>query len=188
MNDELMLTIVILNVLGFLTFPIYYGAQITRTNPLLWLFVPDCQLSALLFGAALFLIMIKKEVKWLTQLGILSSIKYGLWTIIVLLPNMNFYITIGGELDYYAVLISHFFLLAQTIIIIKKLKFNKQILPAVIFLALNDASDYLLSTHPYLPSEFIPVMGIITPLITLGLTLMSHYLALFFKQPKRIPK
>ncbi len=185
-----MLTIVILNILGFLTFPAYYGVQISRTNPLLWVLVPDCQLSALFFGLALFLIIIKKEQKWLTQLGMLSSIKYGLWTLIAMLPNMNYYISISSYFDVYAVIISHVFLLIQTIIIIKKLSFNKQSLPAFIFLILNDASDYLLGTHPYLPKEFIPAMSIITPLITLGLILMAYLFtkSRFFKTSKRVLK
>lgn len=190
MNDELMLTIVILNILGFLTFPAYYGTQLTKTNPLLWLFVPDCQLSALLFGMALFLIMIKKEVKWLTQLGILSSIKYGLWTLVAIIPNINYYINIAGALDYYIILISHLFLMLQPAIIIPKLTFNKKSLIAFIFLILNDASDYLLGTHPYLPKEFINPMSIITPLITLSLMLMTYLTTKtqFFKSPKRTLK
>lgn len=161
--------LVALNLVGFLTFPLYYGNQLLSNNPLLWILIPDCQLSALFFGLSLALILINKERRWLTQLGILMSFKYGLWTLLVLLPNVNHYVI---NTEFYLLVFSHIVLMLQPLIIIKKLSF-KQSLPAFSFLLLNDVSDYLLNTHPYLPPNYKSVMMVVTPLITISLLLIT---------------
>lgn len=161
MNDNLLIIIISLNFLGFLTFPFFYGNQILATNPLLWLFVPDCQLAALIFGLSL---IIKRD--WLKNLGFMISLKYGLWTILALLIYINYYLTPTNFWDFFIDLIAHVLLVVQVILLKNKIKFNKSIIPGLVFLLLNDLSDYLLGTHPPLPDYAIPLFSVITPLIT----------------------
>jgi len=148
----------VLNIIGFLTLPFYYGAQILKTNPLLWAFVPDCQIAALFFGIALLL-------GKFTQLGIALALKYGAWTLIVMILGFDYYAGPG----YWLIFLAHVALFAESFILIKKLRFSA---PVFVYLFLNDASDYLLGTHPPLPAGLIPLMAVITPLIT-GIILVA---------------
>jgi len=174
MDDFIFIFLVTINILGFLTLPFYYGSQLLRTNPLLWVFVPDCQLAALFFAITMTLIFVGREKKWVTQLGIASGFKYGAWTLIVLLSNMNYY---GNSFDYWVLVVAHIILTLQSLLIIKKFKLSKASIPAFTFLLLNDTSDYLLGTHPTLPGYYIPFISILTPIITLGLIGLSYYIS-----------
>lgn len=169
MNENTKILIILLNVLGFLTFPVFYGSQILNTNPGLWVFVPDCQLAALLFAIAL---ITKKD--WLANLGFMISLKYGLWTIIALLTYINYYLTPTNTFSFFIDLIAHVLLVTQVVLLKNKIRFNKAIIPGLIFLILNDLSDYLLGTHPPLPDYSVPLMSIVTPLLTLGVFLTIY--------------
>ncbi|MBD3312038.1 DUF1405 domain-containing protein [archaeon] len=176
--NELYFLLAIINFLGFTTLPFYYGSQLSRTNPLLWLFVPDCQLSALFLTVMFTLILLNKENKYVNQLAVSSSIKYGLWTLLVLIINYQQY---AINLEYWALIISHIILLVQPLFLLKKLKLGIESIPAFTFLLLNDASDYLLGTHPYMPPGFVATAAIMTPLITLGLIGLSSLSKRFFQ-------
>lgn len=176
MKEYLINLLILLNILGGLTLPIYYGEQLTQTSPLLWLFVPDCQLSAFFFATALILIISKKEINWLTQLGIASAIKYGLWTLIVMLINYQYYAEWANMTEYWAIIVSHLILMLEPLIIIDKFKLTKDSIPCFTLLLLNDASDYLLNTRPRFPESFVPYARVFTPIITLSLIGLSYYL------------
>ncbi len=167
-----LLMLALLNFIGFLTLPVYYGQQISVTNPLLWLFVPDCQLSALFFSVSILMIYLRKGKEWFIQLGLASSLKYGLWTLIVMLYRIDFYF---NGLDYWIIIIAHLFLMIQPLIFIKRFKLSKQSITAFTFLFINDLIDYTLGTHPPLPTDFVKAMSLITPLTTM-ITLSLSYI------------
>lgn len=171
--------LMIINILGFITLPVYYGLQLSQTNPLFWLFVPDCQLSALFLTVMFYLILINKENDYVNQLAISSGIKYGLWTLLVLTINYQHY---SINFQYWLLIISHLILLIQPLFFIKKFRLSKESIPAFAFLLFNDASDYLLGTHPPLPpNNFILTASIMTPLITVGLVGLSCLSNRFFQ-------
>lgn len=176
--NELYFLLAIINFLGFTSLPFYYGSQLSRTNPLLLVFVPDCQLSALFLTVMFTLILLNRENKYVNQLAISSSLKYGLWTLLVLIINHQQY---AINLEYWVLISSHVVLLAQPLLLIKKFKLGKESIPAFTFLLLNDASDYLLGTHPYMPPGFVATASIMTPLITIGLIGLSSLSKRFFQ-------
>ncbi len=153
------LLLIIINFLGFASLPIGYGEQLINTNPLLWLFVPDCQLSVLFFALAL--ITGNDE---LLSLGVLSVIKYGLWTIIVLLINYSFFIN-----SFWLLFIPHLFMIIEGLFFFSKARFSWI---TALFFIINDLSDYLFNTHPFIPNHLL-LMSIITPLISVTLLLVS---------------
>jgi len=171
MKDFIITFFIIGNILAFFTYPAYYGSQLSNINPLLWIFVIDCPLAALIFAIFMFTLLINKEQEWITQLSIMTGLKYGLWTLIALLPNLEFY---GNSINFWALVASHLALLTENLFFIKKLKLSKASIIAIIFLALNDLSDYLLGTHPLLPPYAVPIMSIVTPLMTFSLIGLSY--------------
>jgi len=182
MRDLILSTLVIINLIGFANIGAYYGQQLTETNPLLWIFTPDCPLASLFFATALLLILLGKEQKALTQLGIATSIKYGLWTLIVLIPNINYY---GNTINTWFLIITHALMIIQTIFVIKHFKLSKHSIPAFTYLLINDLSDYLLNTHPPLPQNYIPFMSFMTPTITIITILISYLIPKQFTNKRR---
>ena len=160
-KSELITILAGLNILGFLSFIIYYGPQMMRTNPLLWIFVPDCQLAALFFALAL---LIRKDC--LVSLGFAAAVKYGFWTLFVMFSFMNYYFTPANALEYWIDIIAHIVLLLEAFILARALKTGKALIPAFTYLFLNDFSDYILGTHPPLPDFAVPLMSVLTPLMT----------------------
>ncbi len=155
------LLLIIINLLGFASLPLGYGEQLINTNPLLWLFVPDCQLSVLFF--AIGLITNNDE---LLSLGVLSVIKYGFWTIIVLLINYSFFVNV-----FWLLFTPHLFMITEGFLFFNRIRFSWI---TALFFVINDLSDYLFNTHPFIPNHLL-LMSIITPLISLILLLVSWH-------------
>lgn len=168
-KEDFLVILAGLNVFGFLSFLIYYGAQLMKTFPLLWLFVPDCQLSALFFALAL---LSRKD--WLVNLGFAAAIKYGFWTLLVMLSFMNYYLTPENAIEYWIIIASHIVLMLEAFLLSRKLKSGRALIPAFTFLFLNDFSDYVLGTHPPLPDYAVPLMSIATPLITVSIIVLIY--------------
>ncbi len=139
-----------INLLTFFTFIFYYGPQILRTNPLLWVFVPDCQISALLIGLSMY-------IKRLRFIASAMAFKYGLWTMIIVwafkLP--------------FSLFITHLFLFVESFLIS-----GKPYKISISYLFLNDFSDYFLGTHPYLPYLTLNI-----PILAFTLSFLSIFFA-----------
>ena len=115
-------------------FTFFYGNQLLATNPLLWLFVADCPLYALLFAVA-FLFRGKArpetlktlfgkvpDLSFLWFVAFLGAMKYGFWTMFVLSTYPEFYFTSGASLLYGAIFVGHLFLLFETMLLVGKIK------------------------------------------------------------------
>lgn len=174
---------------AFYGFFIYYGNQFLATSPLLWIFVGDCPLAALLFGMAFltrcgslrlsflqpFSGARKYDLSWLWFLAFVMAMKYGFWTIFVLLAYSGFYFTPGAYILYSILLGSHVFLLFETVLLTGKIKPKAWfLLPVLGYLLANDISDYLLGTHPPLPEYSLAFMFPATVFMTLAFTFLSY--------------
>jgi uncharacterized membrane protein YpjA len=167
-------------------FVLYYGEQLLSTNPLLWLFVPDCPLYALLFALA-FLArgnprprIVERvtgrslDVSFVWFLGFLGAMKYGFWTVFVLSAYSGFYFTPASGFMYSVLFVAHLFLLFETILLVGRIRVRKWFLPAgIVWFLANDLSDYLLGTHPPLPGD---ALGFMFP-ATVGMTIMFSLLS-----------
>ena len=127
MRRMLFWLIVLANIGGAVYgFAFYYGEQFLVTNPLLWVFVGDCPLYALLFGLAFFF---RGEARpemleaWLGRVPDLSllwfvafvgAMKYGFWTVFVLTVFSGFYFTPASSLMYAVLFGAHIFMFFQT--------------------------------------------------------------------------
>jgi len=181
--------IVVANIGGFFYGVIfYYSGQLLSTNPLLWVFVVDCPLAALLFGLAFlsrcgsinltldpFSKGKKYDLSWLWFLAFVMAMKYGFWTIFVLATYSSFYFSTASALMYTILFCSHVFLLFETLFLIGKIKLKRWFfLPTLGFLLANDLSDYLLGTYPPLPAESLTFMFPATIFMTIAFTLLSY--------------
>jgi len=127
----------------------YYLPQLDQTTPLLWIFVADCPIFALLFGINVLLLIKEKPSAMLSLISIVGNIKYGLWTIFV------FYLS-GNLSLYWLFILSHFLLIIETIIFAKLFQFKlKHVFVAILFFLMNDFLDYVVGTHPLVLDEIL---------------------------------
>jgi uncharacterized membrane protein YpjA len=183
--------IVLANLGGFIygTF-FFYSGQFLSTNPLLWIFVPDCPLAALLIGLAFlsrcgspnlsFLHPFSRgksyDLSWFWFLAFVMAMKYGFWTVFVLATYSSFYFTPSSSLLYSILFASHIFLFFETFLLVGKIRPKRWFLvPSLGFLLLNDLSDYLLGTHPPLPEASLGFMFPATIFMTLAFTGLSYH-------------
>lgn len=177
-SNKLLWLIFLGNLIGAVYgFVFYYGKQFFVTPLHLWLFVPDCPLFSLLFALAILLIILKKENSHYFFFTLIGSLKYGFWTVFVLLYYNWFYFSGQNSFMYSVLLITHVFLFFEAFLLIKKIKFKLSylIFPLVFFLA-NDLSDYFLNTHPPLPLTELNFMFYLTLISSLFFVLTAFLL------------
>lgn len=153
LTKKILVFLILANFIGSVYgFIFYYGKQLLQTSFHLWLFVPDCPLFSLLMALSLFLILIKKESSFLFFFTLAGSLKYGFWTVFVLLYYNLFYFSPENLFLYSVLLISHVFLFFESFLLIKKIRFKLfYLIPVLVFFLANDFSDYFFNTHPPIP-------------------------------------
>jgi len=183
-SKKLMYFLILANLIGALYgFIFYYGKQFFITLLELWLFVPDCPLFSLFFGLALLLILLKKENSFLFFFTLIGALKYGFWTVFVLLFFNEFYFIPENSLMYSVLLIAHLFLFFESFLLIKKIKFKLvYLIPALLFFVTNDLSDYFLGTHPSLPLHELNFMFYFTLISSFFFVLIALFLVKLFQE------
>lgn len=152
------LWILIINLIGTGFGFWWYKDQLSSTPYLYWLFTPDCPLYTLFFALLLISALLRANCKQISLKGDLFSslvfiglIKYGIWTIFVLVIALLTPGVSRQPIDL-ILLVGHGGMLAEGIVFLplKKLRF----LPITISLfwfILNDYFDYFKGVHPTLP-------------------------------------
>jgi len=154
-NSKLILLVALINLAGFFVGIFYYWTQLMDFSPLFWIVILDSPISVLLFAIVCLLIYFKKNVpdllKFFTSAYV---IKYGLWTMIVIILYWNYYsfdVTIG-----IVNFILHFGMIVEGIVLIPRIspkRYNTVIVLAL--LLINDFFDYFLGTVTRIPSEHV---------------------------------
>jgi len=127
----------------------YYAPQLEANSPLLWFFIADCPIYAIIFGVTILLIAAGRASPLLSFISLVGSVKYGLWTIFVLgVSNM--------ALLYPLVILAHMLLLIEIIVLFRVFSFKvKHVLLALVWFAFNDYLDYTIGLHPFVPEGYL---------------------------------
>lgn len=154
----------------------WYRWQLAETPVWLSPFVPDCPLASFYFLVICMFRLRAVRLHTLEQLAVFSAIKYGIWTVGVLLAQ---YIR-GGALtaNQLMLLISHIGLLGLGLVYWPQLNWSSRgITAAVLWHAANDAMDYGVGVHPYLPEavslSFATWLAVGTTVILSGMMLYA---------------
>jgi uncharacterized membrane protein YpjA len=129
-----------------LTDPLFVG-QFARTDPLMWLFVPDSPVATLLISLSLIAWKRDWNTEWLHALAFLGCVKLGLWT-----PFVQLEINGLGETPlwlFHFLIWSHLAMALEAFLIHRYSEFPiRAIAVAVGWYLLNDIVDY-----------FVPLIG-----------------------------
>ncbi len=151
-NDRNLLILAFVNILGTIFGLYYYYPQIMQTPAMYWLFVMDSPISTALFAAALILIYLKKESNTLNLLAFFGLVKYGIWTAIVVVTYIQYYIS--SPLFESFIFLSHIGMAVEALVLVPRIKSEKSHVFLIFgWYFINDLLDYSISIHPILPSD-----------------------------------
>ena len=151
-----LLLVIIANLIGaYFGFFVYYKEQIMATPLPLLAFTADCPLAVLLFAAALFLHLIGKKNDFVSFLAAAYCLKYGFWTVAVILCFNQIYFAPAYWELYAIMLMTHFGMVLESFALIGKIEVKKEYLLAVLgWFLLNDYMDYFWGMGPWtVPNE-----------------------------------
>lgn len=162
----LLIALVAVDVVGFLAGMYFYWPQMLGTNPLLWLFIPDCPLYVLLAALLYLRVLDGGLLRFVTAVGLL---KYGLWTLFALLSFSTYYFSTFMGL---VLVIEHIGMAAQFFLLVRA-QDTKFVLPATVWFLFNDLVDYSLGAHPLLPAGDLNGVMIFSVLSSLAVPLLA---------------
>lgn len=176
LEDSYLSLIIAANLLGTLFGFYYYLPQFTETNPLLWIFVADSPLATLFIAVSLLGKYYNMNNGLVDVLAFIGNIKYGLWTVFVLLFYFETFWTGNTAPMYFFLLFSHLGMFLQAFLIPEYSDFSfKAFIAGGSWFLVNDLLDYGLDIHTYVYTghshPFSPVMFAAVSLTSLGVIL-----------------
>ncbi|MFB6192896.1 MAG: DUF1405 domain-containing protein [Candidatus Nanohaloarchaea archaeon] len=142
------LVLTTVNLLGTVFGFYYYTDQLSANPVFLWPFIPDSPIATLLISISLILFLKEKPSEVVDSLAFIGNLKYGLWTVFVLIYYSNIFYT-GNPLPMYLfMLLSHIGMALQAFLILKYSDPGLRTLAvAGSWFLLNDLVDYTLGIH-----------------------------------------
>lgn len=175
-NPLMLNALILVNLLGTIWGVIWYWPQLVSTPWYLLLFVPDCPLQAFIFAIFLLAYPFRSVATtasedFLVWLAVLGSLKYGLWTEVILGQAI---VADSYSTDILMLFASHFGMTLEGLLYFPKGR--QRLLPIVavgLWFAMNDGADYLLGTHPALPLYNQEGMALFTAVTLSIVTVMT---------------
>ena len=157
---DLFVPLILINIAAVLIGFFYYGDQLAQTALPLLIFVPDCPLYVLLFILVALKLVRNDAFSFLVSVGM---VKYGLWTVFVLLYYWGFYSQPAFLLTTVVFIAGHLGMAAEGLAILPKKRIGSLALAAIIgWFLLNDYADYSLGTVPPIPREGLALVAALT--------------------------
>ncbi len=159
----------------------YYREQFAATAPHLWIFVADSPLATLLIASSLFFYIQNRKSGLLDALAAIANIKYGLWTVFILLFYFDTFFSSNPLPMYLFLLFSHLLMFLQAFLVLDYTDFDFRHLGlAASWFVVNDLLDYFLDLHTriYAPHDHpvSPAMASAFGLTALSAALMYLHL------------
>lgn len=165
------------NLLGTVFGFYYYREQLLATSVELWVFVPDSPISTLLMASSLVLLLRGKS-SFLDGMAFIGNLKYGLWTVFILVFYSSTFLQINSIWMYLFLLFSHLLMALQAFLILE-LSDLKYAGIAVGWFLVNDFVDYFLDTHTFIYAShshpFSPAMIAAFSLTVAGGLILNRY-------------
>lgn len=164
LETRLWIGLVIVNLLGTAYGFYFYGDQFRQTSMLLWVFVADSPLSTLGIAAAILWRKLGEGNSYLDAYAFMANLKYGLWTVAVLLIYFGGYTAANSTPLYIFLLLSHLGMAAQAFLI-SDIDL-RAVLSIGVFFAANDFLDYFIGIHPFLPADKVIYAAVSAAVLT----------------------
>lgn len=180
---RLLFLIFVINILGTIFGFIYYQYLFKVVPEKYWIFVPDSPLSTLLFASAILLILFGRKSDFLSFIGSASVIKYGLWTMFVIVYFPDHFLAPGQKEFYYLMFFLHFGMVVQPVILLNTIEYRKHYLIfTLLWFLTNDYFDYVIGIGPLSTHGLsLNVVGDVTVVLSFVSVLGAYWLGRIFK-------
>lgn len=179
--------VLLINLMGT-AFGYYYYQGLLESSPLWqWVFIPDSPNSTIIFSLAIALILLNRASNVLSALGCVYVMKYGLWTMFVILYFPDYFLT-PERADYYWLMFwLHFGMVLEPVVILHTLRRNmRTLLAPLVILLINDYLDYAVGTSPLYS---FPLKGLgMTPVFSVGETVVFSLVVYFLAGNKTLAR
>lgn len=156
----------------------FYEPQLSVTPIELWLFVPDCPLYAAL-ASLIVLWHFPKNDTWRFVIGS-ATVLYGMWTVFVLVLNPQYYFVNDQTTMSIVLILGHLGMVVLGLMALPDVPTYLDLGVAMGWLLANTLMDYRigkLSTHPWIPTNYLPVVEVFTWTGAVLVPVALYYLA-----------
>ena len=173
----LLYLVIIINIAGFTYGIYYYWNHLLATPWYLLPFVPDCPLYAGMAALCLAVYAAGRRPAWLFFLTSVGLVKYGIWTVTVILVGSHMFLSGPLMTTYLGLAVSHVFLALEVLLfipLIKSLRW-RDVIPTVAIMYLWDYSDYFWGAYPGMPADIVPFMATFTFALTTAIIFLIYF-------------
>jgi len=170
--------LLIVNILGTIGGYIWYGGQLSITEPIFYIFVPDSPTATLFFSIALIGWIFDKNWRLIEALALITLVKYGLWAVVM---NILALLEMGsiGYLGWMLV-ISHFAMAVQAILYIPMYDIKiTHVGIAAIWTLHNDVIDYVFGQMPIysMLAQYMAEIGYFTFWLSIACITLAYFVS-----------
>jgi len=179
---KLMLLVALINIAGT-AFGFYYYQPLFRLFPgYLYIFISDSPNATILFAISLFLLLAGRKHNTLYLIAMANNIKYGLWTMLVILYFPDYFLSPANKHYYYLMFFLHFGMVIQPALILHLVKIGKrEVAISLLWLLINDFFDYVLWLNPLIiysfPRDEVLRVGEVTTFFSFLSVISLYYLS-----------
>ncbi|REJ09713.1 DUF1405 domain-containing protein [Halobacillus trueperi] len=183
-NRSFLIMLFFINLFGTIYGYIWYEPQLSVTEPIFLLFVPDSPTASLFFTIFLGFYIFGKNVPYIEALAIITLLKYGVWAVVMNGLTLLEY----GSLPWtgYMLIFSHGAMAVQGLLYASFYKIEmRHIVVAAIWTLHNDVIDYVFGQMPVYPAivEYMDEIGYFTFWLSIGCILCAYVLTVKRKSP-----
>jgi len=149
----------------------YYVPQLLLTPVHLWPFVPDCPLFVSLFVVVLVLCELDVRVKMLDGFVLFGLVKYGAWTLFVMLLYFDVYFSTLSSTKLF-LFAGHVGMILCALTLVRGLREGLarwHLLVLMLCFLVLDVMDYVVGTHPLIPPRHMELVALFSVCTTLAI-------------------
>lgn len=157
----------------------YYLGQFETTPVYLWFFVPDSPFFTLMYVLILIFYSFGMRSNTFDAFAFIGLNKVGLWTIFVLLYNYDYYFSPETRDFRLVIFLLHVGMMLVALTLLKEMEKLRIRAYLVLFgfLMLFDIVDYVIGTHPIIPSASVEAAKLAAFALTITVSALTfHYL------------
>ncbi|KHE67338.1 DUF1405 domain-containing protein [Halobacillus sp. BBL2006] len=162
-NQAFLIVLFFVNLFGTIYGYIWYESQLSITEPIFLIFVPDSPTASLFFTIFLGFLIFNKNAPYIEALAIITLFKYGVWAVVM---NGLTFIEYGSlPWTGYMLIISHGAMAIQGLLYAPYYTIRlKHIAVAAIWTLHNDVIDYVFGQMPVYPAivQYMDQIGYFT--------------------------
>ncbi|MGX4669435.1 DUF1405 domain-containing protein [Cerasibacillus sp. JNUCC 74] len=189
LDKRLLIILFFINLGGTIYGYMWYESQLSNTEPLFFIFVPDSPTASLFFTVFLLFFIFGKHVPYIEALAMITLFKYGIWAVMMNLLTLF----LDGTLSWqgYMLMASHGAMAIQGLLYAPFYQLKlRHIVVASIWTLHNDVIDYVFEQMPVYSSliTYMNEIGYFTFWLSIISIALAYFLTVGNKKRHTLPR